>query len=166
MAVHRYVRATKDIDLATATSIGELRRLEKAVRDAGLLTQLRLPDDMDELGGVLVVYQRVDEDGDPLEPLDVVNFTNPYRPRRTPAIAAIRNAMDVPGRALRCPRLADLIALKLDTGARKDQADVVEVLACNPDADLDEIRATCRSFGFEIIEQLIAESIEIRRQRA
>ncbi len=165
LAAHKFVRATKDIDLATAVSLGELRRLEAATRDAGLFATLRTPDAEDPLGGVLVVWQRVDDEGDPVEPVEVVNFTNPYVPRRTPAIAAIRDAVPVEGSTLRYPRLRDLIALKLDTGARRDQADVVDVLAHNPDADLDEIRATCSTYGFDIIEQLIAESIEIRRQR-
>lgn len=159
LAVHFYVRATRDIDLATVVQPTDLRRLEAALSGLGLRTRLRLPDDMDDLGGVLRVWEREDDDDEPLEPVDVVNFINPWRPRKTPASDAVRHGTPMAERpALRIPRLADLIALKLDAGSRSDQADVVAVLRQNPAADLDAIRATCKAYGHDIIDTLIEES--------
>jgi hypothetical protein len=65
---------------------------------------------------------------------------------------------------LRCARLDDLVALKLDAGSRKDLADIVEVLARNRDADLDQIRATCEPYDRAgVLETLIAEASAERR---
>lgn len=165
LAVHHYVRGSSDIDLASDVLLDDLRRLRRAIEEQGLHSELRSPDADDDLGGVLVVWTRVDEDGDPLEPLDVVNFRNPYRPRSTPATAAIREAVAIPEHpSLRCPRLADLIALKLDAGGRQDVADVVQLLVHNPDADLAAIRQTCVIYGFGQIEELIAEASELQRR--
>jgi len=110
------------------------------------------------------VWESEDDDGDPIDYVEVVNFTNPHRPRFTPATNAIRNAVPIDDRSpIRAVRLPDLIALKLDTGARRDQADVVELLVRNPDADLDEIRATCAPFGHaDMLETLIAEALQTR----
>jgi hypothetical protein len=165
LAVHRYVRGSSDIDLASDVQLDDLRRLRDVVNSQGLHSELRSPDAHDDLGGVLVIWTQVDEDGDPLEPLDVVNFRNPYRPRSTPATTAIRDAVAIPDHpSLRCPQLADLIALKLDAGARHDLADVVQLLVHNPDADLAAIRETCARYGFTQIEELIAEAAELRQR--
>jgi predicted nucleotidyltransferase len=160
-AVHHYVRATKDIDLATAVDpYTELRNLERELSALGLHVERRLPDDEDALGGLLRVWEHEDEDGDPLDPVEVVNFVNPHRRVRTPAVDAIKNAMPIDDASpLRYVRLADLVALKLYAGARRDLADVVDLLVRNPDADLDEIRTTCARYGFEAtLEPLIAEA--------
>jgi hypothetical protein len=156
LAAHHYVRATKDIDLASDVTLDDLRRLEKALRAAGLHTELRTPDEEDALGGVIEIWQRVDDEGDPIEPVEVVNFYNPYRPRRTPATQAIKNRIPLAEKpALHYPRLADLVALKLDTGSPRDEIDVIDVLVANPNADLEEIRATCKAYGLDRIDALI-----------
>lgn len=166
LAVHRHVRASNDIDLATVVQLHDLKRLRAAVEALGLNALLTTPDEQDALGGVLKIWDRVDEDGDPLEPLDIVNFYNPYRPRRSPASDAIHGALPVPDHPeLRCPKLADLIAMKLDAGGRHDLADVVQLLVHNPEADLDEIRKISATYGFEVIDQLIAEA-EVLRSRS
>lgn len=52
LAAHNYVRSTMDVGLATIVDPDtELRRLEQALRDLGLHTQLNMPDDEDVLGG-------------------------------------------------------------------------------------------------------------------
>jgi hypothetical protein len=163
LAAHHYVRATADIDLASDVKLDDLRRLEQALREAGLHTELRQPDEEDPLGGVIEIWERVDETGDPVDAVEVVNFYNPYRPRRTPAMQAIRNGIPIAEKpALRYPRLDDLIALKLDTGSRRDEDDVIDVLVANPDANLDEIRATCKAYGLDRIDALIAAAQETR----
>ena len=157
MAAHHYVRGTKDIDLGTAVELTELARLQRAVEAEGFSTRLREPDDEDPLGGVLVIWQQVDEDGDPIYPLEVVNFRNPYRPRVGPAYQAIRTALDVEGKpVLRYPQLKYLVALKLDTGGRRDEEDVVALLLRNRDADFEEIRDTCKQYGLDRIDEVIA----------
>lgn len=162
LAAHHFVRGSSDIDLGTMVQLQDLWRLKRAVEEVGLQARLSTPDEQDDLGGVLQIWNRVDEDGDPIEPLDVVNFLNPYRPRRTPASDAIRNAESLPDNpSLRCPRLADLVALKLDAGGPRDRADVVDLLVVNTDADLDEIRTTCAKYGLEV-EPLIAQADAMR----
>lgn len=118
-------------------------------------TKLNLPDEYDDLGGKLIVWSRVDEDGDPLEPVEVV-FFNPLRPRRNPAAEAIRHGITLPDKpALRYPRIEDLVALELDAGGPKDLADVVELLRQNPDADVEAIRATCKRYALDKVDELI-----------
>jgi hypothetical protein len=58
--------------------------------------------------------------------------------------------------ALRCVRLPHLVALKLYTGALGDQNDVIELLARNPDANVEEVRATCKKYGLDVIDELLA----------
>jgi hypothetical protein len=156
MAIHHYIRASLDFDLGANVELAELHRLKRAVEASGLHARLNSPDEYDDLGGKLVVWSRVDEDGEPLEPVDVVNFLNVLRPRRTPAAEAIKNAITLEEKpALRYPRLADLIALKLDAGGPKDIADVVELLRQNPTADIEQIRATCKHYDLDKIDELI-----------
>ncbi len=166
LAAHRYVRATLDIDLATVVPLPELERLQRAVEEAGCSTKLSLPDDQDPLGGCLSVWEHADDDGEPIEPVEVVNYLNPFQPRVTPATDAIKHALSITEKpALRYPRLEDLIALKLYAGSLRDLADVVDVLVQNPDADLDAIRATCKRYGFEQIDDLIVEARAQAAQR-
>ena len=164
MAIHNYVRGSVDFDLGARVEIQDLERLRGVLDHDGLSTKLNLPDEEDDLGGKLIVWNRADEDGDPLEPVEVVNFHNALRPRSSPARAAIENATPLQEKPdLRFPTLADLIALKLDAGGPKDLADVVELLRQNPAADIEEIRATCQRYGFVQIDELIAYSKSGRR---
>lgn len=161
LAAHNYVRGTDDIDLGAAVDPRTaLRALEQALVELGLRAQLRMPDDQDDLGGVLGVWEHEDADGRPLGLVEVVNFYNPYRPRANPAKAAIENAVPLDERTkLKYVRLADLVALKLYAGSRKDLADIAEVLALNPEADLQEIRATAKPYDATgELERLIAEA--------
>ncbi|HEY3801231.1 MAG TPA: nucleotidyl transferase AbiEii/AbiGii toxin family protein [Kofleriaceae bacterium] len=166
LAVRGYERATKDLDLATVIDpYPKLQELEVAVQALGLRTKLNMPDDEDDLGGVLNIGTELDEDGELVTSLQIVNFNNPMRPRKNPARDAIARATPIePSSPLRCVQLDDLIALKIDAGSRQDLADVVALIARNEDADLDRIRATCAPYGFtEIVETLIAEALLQRR---
>jgi hypothetical protein len=157
LAAHNYVRGTADIDLATAVDPNtQLRLLQSKLDSLGLHTELNLPDADDSLGGLLRVWAGDAED----DPVEIVNFYNPYRPTRNPGGEAIRAAVPIDGQAgLRCVSLPHLIALKLYAGTRRDHADVVELLRRNPQADLDEIRAVCQTFGHaELIAELIREA--------
>jgi hypothetical protein len=164
LAVHGYERGTRDLDLASNVELDLLSKLERAAQSAGLHTKLRFPDGDDPLGGVLDVGATVDEDGDLVDPIQVVNFANPYRPRRTPAANAIARAEPLPGSTLRCVQLRDLIALKLWAHSLRDDADVVELLKRNPTADRDAIRATAAEYKLaERFDELVAIASSERR---
>ncbi len=161
LAAHNYVRATADIDLASfADPFEELPRLVQKLESLGFRASLNALDEEDALGGVVRVWESEDDDGDPIDPIDIVNFRNPYRSGANPGEDAVRNAIRLEDHgALRYARLPELVALKLHAGNRRDQADVVEVLARNPDADSDDIREVCRRFGYEeVFEELLAEA--------
>ncbi|MGE3768175.1 MAG: nucleotidyl transferase AbiEii/AbiGii toxin family protein [Kofleriaceae bacterium] len=157
LAFHRYVRATEDIDLGASIRdpFKAFQELERLVLASGL--RIRVSHE-DSLGGVARIWEREDEDGEPIFPVELVNFWNPLRPRRSPATAAIRDAESIAATSLRCVRLPDLIALKCDAGGRSDLADVVELLRQNPLADREVIRARCRDYKLDVIDQLIAEA--------
>lgn len=145
LAVHGYTRGTDDIDLAVAVPPETaLRELADELSAAGLRTELRLPDEDDPLGGVLTIWSADDEAQ--TDVVEVVNFLNLAHPKVNPAVAAIGRSVALQGLRLRCVTLPDLVALKLYAGSRGDLADIVNVLAHNPDADLDAIRAAAGEF--------------------
>ncbi len=167
LAVHRYTRGTEDIDLAAVVDPHvQLNALERALASAGLMTCLRLPDDEVPLGGVLVVWASVDEAGEPVDGVEVVNFHNPGRIVITPAPAAIARSERLPDSPLRCVTLEDLVALKLYAGGLSDHADIVQLLAHNPDADLEAIRAAAAPFDVGgQLEALIDQATAFRPRR-
>ena len=155
LAFHNYVRGTSDVDFATHASQAELAALRGVLESAGLNVRFNAPDDEDPLGGMLVVWEEEDEDGAPVEPVEVVNFDNPYRDRTNPGREAVRTAEPIAGSSMRCVRLPFLVALKLFAGALDDRADVVALLRANPMADREEIRAVCEQYGLSAIDELI-----------
>jgi len=167
LAAYDYVRGTSDIDLGVHVQLETLRQLRDRLEAEGLITSLTMPDDNDALGGVVRVWERSDEEGRPIDPVEVVNFYNPYRPRPTPALDAIKNANSLAEKpALRYPPLADLIALKLYANSLRDDADVVELLVRHADSDVTEIRTTCERYGFHRIDELIARALSEKSKPA
>lgn len=161
LAAHNFVRATLDVDLATSVNpFIELRRFEEVLRALGLQTELRLPDEENPLGGVLEVWETEDEDGTPIQPVELVNFDNPRRPGRNPGASAVKNAVTlVEGGSIRCVTLPDLIALKLYSGGPSDRVDITRVLRSNPDADLTAIRIAASPYDRDgVLEALIVEA--------
>lgn len=147
LAVHRYTRGTEDMDLAVFVDPDvQLVALQRVLVADGLDTTLRLPDDADPLGGVLVVRGARVDDGEPEALVEVVNFRNPARVESTPAAAAIARALPLPDTSLRCVALEDLVALKLYAGGLSDLADIEKLLELNPQADLAAIRAAAAPF--------------------
>jgi hypothetical protein len=167
LAVHRYTRGTEDIHLAvTADPSTHLVALQQRLEATGLETRLRLPDDEDPLGGVLTVWSSRGPDGAPVDRVEVVNFHNPGRPVRTPAPAAIARAQPLPASPLRCVTVEDLVALKLYAGGLADHADIVQLLAHNPDVDIDSVRAAAAPFDpGGNLEDLIEQSSRLREGR-
>lgn len=156
LAAHNYVRGTADIDLAAAVDpFRELRRLQEVLQAEGLHAELNLPDADDVLGGVLRVRIHADDD----DLVEIVNFQNPMNLSRNPGAEAVRAATALgPSTPLRCVTLAHLVALKLYAGSRRDQADVVELLRRNPEADLASVRDVCTRHGSsDLLEELLGE---------
>lgn len=167
LAIHGYVRATLDVDLACAVDpFAQLPRLQEALESRGLKTQLNLPDDEDSLGGMLRVWEHEDADYNPIGSIDVVNFFHPHRPLRLPVHELIRDSIQSEENpAFRYVRLPHLVLLKLYAGGRSDHGDVVQLLERNPDADVEDIRQLCKRYGLGMIDTLIAEAEHNRNQR-
>lgn len=163
LAVHGYARGTEDVDLAASIHPhDQLGALARSLSAMGLHTELRLPDDEDPLGGVLVIWASSNADGEPSDVVEVVNFFNPARPSLNPAATAISRAVQLDGVGLRCVGLADLVALKLYAGGSTDLADVVQLLARNRSVDLDEIRLVAGPYDRdERLDQLIREARQL-----
>lgn len=157
LAVHRYTRATEDIDLAVSVDPErKLAELGRALSRGGLLTELRMPDDDDPLGGLLSVREPLDSESNPVE---VVNFLNPWRPVRSPARDAIARAQPLPGTKLRCVTIEDLVALKLYAGGLQDHADVVQLLARNPEIDRELVRRIAGPYDRDrVLERLLVQA--------
>jgi hypothetical protein len=54
--------------------------------------------------------------------------------------------------------LPHLIALKLYAGGHKAKSDIVELLARNPDLDVESVRKLCRSYRLKGLDKLVAEA--------
>jgi hypothetical protein len=149
LAAYHYVRQTNDLDLGVNADLPTLREVLAALRREGFAAELREPDGDDPLGGVIDV-------AGPFGLLQIVSYAD-----RFPAVIedALRAATLVvrPGSPLRLVPIPHLIALKLYAGGHKSKADIVELLARNPDLDLDEVRALCRRYRLPGIEELILE---------
>lgn len=146
MAVHGYVRATADVDLATAVDPSPtLSRFARALAQLGMDAEYFDPEPEDPLGGVVRIF--VTEDST----VDVVNFLNPWHGG---AAALVRDAIAkaVPvgkGSALRVVPLEHLIALKLYAGGGKAVGDVEELLRANPGFSKDRLPGFMARFGLE-----------------
>lgn len=147
LAVHRYVRLTRDFDLASSTDpFSTLREVERAAREAGFRTELRLPDADDPLGGVLEVT------GPDFKPVQVVNYRNPLAPSAEGARLAEESIESSrPGLIersdLRVVDLPHLVALKLYGGGPKNRNDVIELVERNQPLDLSAILEVCDRHG-------------------
>jgi hypothetical protein len=142
LAVHGYVRATRDLDFAVLVPpVPRLSELADAVRGEGLAVELSAPAPDDELGGVLTVV------GDDFDPVQIVNFYNPPRPPSRLVHDALVAAGVPPALPFAVVDLPHLVALKLATGAYRDEIDVGELLEARPGLDLGPVRAVCERHG-------------------
>lgn len=155
LAVHGYVRATRDLDVGVALlGFGKLARIADQLRAAGFDVHVAAPAPDDDLGGVVTVA------GPDFDPVQIVNLTAPRGRHGRLARESIESAVLGPSEfPLPVVDLAHLVALKLVTDARKDELDVVELLKANPDAPLDPLRETCRRFRLGArLEPLVMEA--------
>jgi hypothetical protein len=162
LAVHRYTRGTEDIDLAVFVDPGpHLTDLAQRLRDSGLRATLRLPDDEDPLGGVISVHPAREDQDLQDDLVEVVNFRNPANPVRNPGPGALARARPLPDSTLRCVTVEDLVALKLYAGGLADHADIVELLARNPDVDAGQVRAIASPFDTTgVLEGLMKQAAQ------
>lgn len=162
LAVHGYIRATGDIDLAAATTLDKLEELNRDLRAAGFSTDLRYPDDDDPLGGSISIWTATDEDG-PIDEVEIINFLLPSRATRLPVQAMLRESISLGSQTvLRAVTLPHLVVLKLYAGSLRDRADIVELLARNPHTNVDEIRALCTAYHLDGFEPLLVEARQRR----
>ncbi len=148
LAAHHYIRQTDDIDLGVNADLPTLRAVCDALCREGFAAELREPDGVDPLAGVIDVTG-------PFGLLQIVSYAD-----RFPAVIedAVRSATLVvrAGSPLRLVPLPHLIALKLYAGGHKSKADIVELLARNPDADIDEIRSLCERYRLPGLDDIVA----------
>jgi hypothetical protein len=151
MAAHGYVRFTHDLDLGVNTDLSTLRSAARELQGAGFAVVLRDPDGQDPLGGV------VDVRG-PFGLVQIVNYGGRFPAVIDGGLAAADTVIRA-GSRLRIVPLPHLVALKLYAGGTKSRADIVELLAHNPDADMDAIRELCRSWRLGGLDPLIDEAL-------
>lgn len=149
LAAHHYVRLTRDLDFGVNADIETLRTVASSLCRAGFQAELREPDGQDPLGGVIDVTGAFGS-------LQIVSFA-----KRFPAVIddALRTATVAlrPGSRLRIVPLPQLVALKLYAGGLKSKADVLELLARNPEADLDEIQKVCARYRVSGLGAILRE---------
>ncbi len=147
LAVHRYIRFTRDFDFATYTDpFLKLPGLQQAIQKAGLQVELRKPDADDPLGGVLEIT------GKGFKPIQIVNLLNPLASRiMTLGKEAIDEAKSglIEHSPMRVVTLPYLIALKLYGGGPKNKNDVIELLERNRPVDLGPVRDVCRRHALD-----------------
>ena len=142
LAIHGYVRATGDVDLAVVSDLATLRRVTHALTAPHTTATFIEPDADDHLGGVVTVVRAG------AKPVQLVNFVNEKRTRNhNPGAESIRTR--ITSDTLAVVDLPHLIALKLWAGGPKSHHDVRELLAVNADADLAAIDDVCHRFDLD-----------------
>lgn len=155
MAHHGYVRATLDLDLASAVPLGRLRALAERLRGQGLLADLRLPDGDDPLNGVLRVRSAPDE-----PPVDIVNFHSDSGL----AVRTVERA-ELGEDGLAYARVPEIVALKLYAGSRFDRDDAARLLAEVGDVDAAALREASAAGGVQAeLDRLLAELANTARR--
>jgi hypothetical protein len=122
----------------------------ESLGQAGYTAELREPDGADPLGGVIDVTG-------PFGLLQVISFADRFPVVIDDALRAAKMVVRE-GSPLRLVPIPQLIALKLYAGGYKSKADIVELLARNPDIDLAEVQAVCARYRLSGLEELIAAS--------
>jgi len=150
MAVHHYVRFTRDLDMGVAVSVKLLQDLCGRLQASGWNVECRLPDHEDPLGGVVDIMTHSGL-------VQIVNFGGTF-----PAV--ILDALEIKpvpvrvGSPLRVIPLPYLIAMKLYAGGRKSQADILELLKYNPDLDRSQLESLSRRYRLRGLKALLKES--------
>ena len=149
LAGHGYIRMTRDIDLAGNLSIEQFNCLTQRLEGTEHQCQLHLPNADDPLGGVLDISGSYGL-------IQVISFHE-----RFPALleSAIQDSK-LPLRensSLQLIPLEHLVVLKLYAGGLKSKADIIELLHCNPKADLNRISSMCTQYGQPGFSEILQE---------
>lgn len=152
LAAYHYVRHTEDVDLGVNADLAQMKALTVSLSKAGFSVELREPDSQDPLGGV------IDVRGD-FGLLQIISFADRFPAVIDDAVKA-SNLHVREGSRLKLVPLPHLIALKLYAGGYKSKADIVEILKCNPETDLDAVRRLCAGYRLPGLEELIAAALE------
>jgi len=150
LAAYRYVRQTQDLDLGVNANTAQLRSLADLLKDKGYSVELREPDGDDPLGGVIDVRG-------PFGLVQIVSFADRFPAVIDEAVRASTLSVRA-GSPLKLVPLPHLIALKLYAGGHKAKSDIVELLARNPDLDVESVRKLCRSYRLKGLDKLVAEA--------
>ena len=144
LAVHGHVRATTDLDLGVAVMAFEsLRSTAEQLRDRGYDVDVGEPGVDDPLGGVVTVS------GPDFDSVQIVNLRARSGRNERLARDAIEAAQRIEGIDLPVVDLPHLVALKLVSGSRQDQLDVVHLLRANPRARMEDVVEVCRKHGLK-----------------
>jgi hypothetical protein len=152
LAVHGYVRATRDLDFGVAVlSFGSLLKIADQLRDQGYGVDVGEPAPDDPLGGIVTVS------GPGFDPVQIVNLRAPDGRHEKLAREAIAAARTVSEFGLPVVDLPHLVALKLVAGSRKDELDILELLKSNPETPLSGIFEVCARHRLKArLERLLA----------
>lgn len=150
LAAYRYVRQTQDLDLGVNANTAQLRSLADLLKAKGYSVELREPDGDDPLGGVIDVRG-------PFGLVQIVSFADRFPAVIDEAVRASTLSVRA-GSRLKLVPLPHLIALKLYAGGHKAKSDIVELLARNPDLDVECVRKLCRSYRLKGLDKLVAEA--------
>jgi predicted nucleotidyltransferase len=149
-AVHGAIRATTDADALVSLAPPRLREVERALRKAGLSTELREGDPDDPIPALLAVGDR---HGNRVDLLGGLRGVDPEVFTRTITVPFRGTDLRVIGRE-------DFIAMKCFAAGPQDVADAKQALnAPGPPPDVDLLRRSTRRFGraaADVLEELLA----------
>jgi hypothetical protein len=149
-AVHGAIRATTDADALVSLTLAELREVDRALRKAGVDTELRAGEADDPIPALLAVRDR---HGNRVDVLGGLRGMDP---------ALFDRTIGVPfrGAELRVIGREDFIATKCFAGGPQDLADAAQALdAPGPRLDVDLLRRVTRRFGrtaADALDELLA----------
>lgn len=149
-ALHGSIRATTDADALVSLSLPGLGKLDKALRKAGFMTELRRGDPDDPIPALLAVSDRF---GNRVDLLAGLRGLDPEAFQRTVSVPFRKTTVRLAGRE-------DFIAMKCFAGGSQDLLDARQALRSGGEpVDLDLLRRTTRRFGraaADVLERLLA----------
>lgn len=149
-SVYGTVRATTDADAVVSASRSKLAGLEKILRKAGLMAELRRGDADDPIPALFAI---TDQFGNRVDLLSGLRGLDPDAFERTIAVPFSGTTLRIIGRE-------DFIAMKCFAGGPLDIADAQEAIrAADRPIDLDLVRRVTRRFGrpaADVLEGLLA----------
>jgi hypothetical protein len=149
LAAHRYIRFTRDIDLAVDADLTEMKSLTLALTEAGYQAVLHEPDADDPLGGVIDISGAFGL-------VQIISFADRFSAAIHDALAGSPLPL-YPGSLLRVAPIPQLVALKLYAGGLKAKADIIEMLRRNPEQDRAEITRTIKRYRLGGLRQIWQE---------